>query len=326
MLRKHTILVIIPSMDKQRSVNQNLKKALYVFLFTTFWAELFLVFIMPHFLAINSSSRFKFFLNGSIRHYGNILGNLNPALQSFWAAEIIGLLVTAIYVLSNHRFYRLRAIVSPLISGLMGIYGILFGFYYTPYYPASFNIRAGTDLPYLFRANLWLIGGLAVGWLIGKGLEPLTKSSNNIPIASRRPQIQMSDDYWKQKLTRRQYNIARNKATEIPFTGRHNYNHRHGAYACVACGQQLFSSSAKFNSYSGWPSFTDPVNAKNVILSIEKNHKSLGMAITEVSCANCGAHLGHLFNDGPVDKGGDRYCINSTVLDFKPTKSVTKLI
>jgi peptide-methionine (R)-S-oxide reductase len=123
------------------------------------------------------------------------------------------------------------------------------------------------------------------------------------------------DEYWKQKLTPEQYHIAREKGTEPAFTGKYIDNHQDGMYHCVACGHELFASDTKFDSGSGWPSFTDPVNQKNVELHADN---SFGMVRTEVTCANCGAHLGHVFDDGPADKGGQRYCINSVCLAFDP--------
>jgi peptide-methionine (R)-S-oxide reductase len=124
----------------------------------------------------------------------------------------------------------------------------------------------------------------------------------------------MPDDYWRTKLTPDQYHIAREKGTEMAFTGKYVDNHADGTYRCVACGQELFSSGTKFESGSGWPSFTDPINRQHVELLDDGSH---GMIRTEVICANCGAHLGHVFPDGPKDKGGQRYCINSGVLDFQ---------
>lgn len=125
------------------------------------------------------------------------------------------------------------------------------------------------------------------------------------------------DEYWRAKLTPEQYRIAREKGTEAPFSGEFINNHKDGTYHCIVCGYELFASDTKFDSGSGWPSFTDPINVKNVLLSSDS---SLGMQRTEVQCANCGAHLGHVFEDGPVDKGGNRYCINSVSLDFLPKK------
>ncbi|MDB5176256.1 MAG: msrB [Candidatus Saccharibacteria bacterium] len=126
------------------------------------------------------------------------------------------------------------------------------------------------------------------------------------------------DEYWRQKLTPEQYRITREKGTEQPFTGKYVDNHEDGTYRCVACGQTLFTSDTKFESGSGWPSFTDPVNREHVVLH---DDSSFGMHRTEVTCSNCGAHLGHVFDDGPVDKGGQRFCINSLSLDFEPGKT-----
>ncbi len=125
--------------------------------------------------------------------------------------------------------------------------------------------------------------------------------------------IPQTEDEWKQKLTPEQYHILREKGTESPFSGKYYNDHSDGMYRCAACGQELFSSGTKFDSGSGWPSFTDPVNRENVIL---ENDDTLGMRRTEVMCKRCGSHLGHVFDDGPADKGGLRYCINSCALSL----------
>ena len=110
------------------------------------------------------------------------------------------------------------------------------------------------------------------------------------------------------------YDVARKGATEAPFTGKYVDEHAKGMYACAVCGAELFSSDAKFESGSGWPSFTEPANLAHVEL---RPDDSFGMHRTEVVCKSCGAHLGHVFDDGPADKGGKRYCINSVCLELE---------
>ena len=108
--------------------------------------------------------------------------------------------------------------------------------------------------------------------------------------------------------------VAREGGTERPFTGKYLNVHEKGMYKCTICGAELFSSDAKFDSGTGWPSFSEPVNLKNVELKEDTN---FGMKRTEVVCKNCGAHLGHVFDDGPKEKGGKRYCINSVCLELE---------
>ena len=126
--------------------------------------------------------------------------------------------------------------------------------------------------------------------------------------------IQKTEEEWKRSLTPKQYEILREKGTEPAFTGEFVDNHENGSYTCVACGNTLFDSNTKFDSGSGWPSFYDVATKGNVILEDDNDY---GMRRTEVKCANCGGHLGHVFTDGPRDKTGLRYCINSCALDFK---------
>ena len=125
----------------------------------------------------------------------------------------------------------------------------------------------------------------------------------------------MSDEQkWKDKLSDEEYRVCRQKGTEAPFSGEYYHNHQAGRYLCKCCGELLFESSDKYDSGSGWPSFDRPTSDQ--VIHYEED-SSLGMRRVEVSCDHCGGHLGHVFDDGPRESTGKRYCINSLSLDFE---------
>jgi len=126
--------------------------------------------------------------------------------------------------------------------------------------------------------------------------------------------MQLTEEEWRQRLTPEQYEVLRGKGTEPAFSGKYAHTKEHGKYVCAGCGAELFDSDTKFESGSGWPSFYQPISEDAVAL---ESDRSYGMVRTEVECASCGGHLGHVFEDGPAPTGL-RYCVNSASLDMKP--------
>lgn len=125
--------------------------------------------------------------------------------------------------------------------------------------------------------------------------------------------VEKSEQEWRERLTPEQYAVLREKSTEAPFTGKYVNTKEDGTYVCAACGMELFSSDTKFESGTGWPSFYEAMNSENVRLETDTSH---GMVRTEVVCANCDSHLGHVFDDGSGPTG-KRFCINSCALDLE---------
>jgi peptide-methionine (R)-S-oxide reductase len=128
------------------------------------------------------------------------------------------------------------------------------------------------------------------------------------------PEIQKTDEQWRQELSPEQYQVLRKAGTERPFSGKYVHNHDDGTYHCAGCGALLFSSGTKFDSGSGWPSFWQPADEENIERRTDSSH---GMIRTEVLCKKCGGHLGHVFEDGPRPTG-ERFCMNSLAMTFEP--------
>ena len=145
------------------------------------------------------------------------------------------------------------------------------------------------------------------------------QAQNNESMINKAPDqfpLEKTEQQWKKQLTPQEYFVIREKGTERPYTGEYNMHFEEGTYACRACDAPLFTSDSKFDSHCGWPSFDQGISNGAIVEKLDKTH---GMIRTEIMCANCGGHLGHVFNDGPTATGL-RYCVNSLSIDFKDTK------
>lgn len=155
-----------------------------------------------------------------------------------------------------------------------------------------------------------LLLGLVLGFIQCNG-------QNSDAMINRAPDqfpYQQSELEWKKRLSAEEYFVIRQKGTERPYTGKYNMHFEEGTYTCRACDAPLFTSDSKFNSHCGWPSFDQGISSGAIVEKLDKSH---GMIRTEILCANCGGHLGHVFNDGPTETGL-RYCVNSLSIDFSP--------
>ena len=181
----------------------------------------------------------------------------------------------------------------------------------------------------IMRLAAWIValgiltacsGATAGGDPTARGLDPIA-SKLKVYSYERRgyivtERVQKSEEEWKKLLTPLQFEVTRKKGTERAFTGEYVNNHQKGVYECVCCGNDLFSSDTKFESGTGWPSYWAPIAKENVT---ERNDRSLLEQRTEILCSRCGAHIGHVFDDGP-EPTGLRYCMNSVAMKFVPAK------
>jgi peptide-methionine (R)-S-oxide reductase len=165
--------------------------------------------------------------------------------------------------------------------------------------------------------NLYLAISLSIlflGSCQSQSTAPAQKDQN---METKEYKIKKTEEEWKKALTPEQFSVLREKATERPFTGKYYKLNEKGIYVCAACGAELFSSEDKFDAGCGWPSFSDAIEKGTIKTAVDSSH---GMVRTEIMCAACGGHLGHLFDDGPKSTGL-RYCVNSASLLFMPEKN-----
>ncbi len=157
---------------------------------------------------------------------------------------------------------------------------------------------------------VYLLIALSILSCKGEGQNTQTKVNPAKPMTEK---IIKTDEEWKKVLSPEQFEVLRKKGTEMPFSGKYYLHKGKGIYVCAACGEELFRSETKFDAGCGWPSFSDVVDSSKVVYTKDK---SAGMVRTEITCAKCGGHLGHVFDDGPAPSGL-RYCINSVSIEFK---------
>jgi peptide-methionine (R)-S-oxide reductase len=157
---------------------------------------------------------------------------------------------------------------------------------------------------------------LAVMAIVGLGACNAQESKNSEIVKTQAMKVQKTDSEWKKELSPEQYRVLREAGTERAFSGEYTMHFEDGNYKCAACSAVLFDSEAKFESHCGWPSFDKAADNEALIEKVDRSH---GMERTEILCAGCGGHLGHVFDDGPTETG-KRYCINSAALGFKKEK------
>ena len=157
---------------------------------------------------------------------------------------------------------------------------------------------------------IYLLIAFSLSACNGNGQTSAPKPKNTM---NDKDKVVKTDEEWKKTLSPEQYNVLREKGTEMPYSGKYYLSKEKGLYVCAACGEELFRSEQKFDAGCGWPSFSDVVDSTKVVYTKDK---SLGMSRTEITCARCGGHLGHVFDDGPAPTGL-RYCINSVSIELK---------